>query len=77
MPLEIDVLDTQFQTLLQPKPRAIKEGHGEPRDAGEMAHDAPDFIAAQDDRNALGHTRPRQNHAMSSGLSSHASSASL
>ncbi len=58
-PLEIEVFHAQFQTFLQPQPRAVKESDDHPRDTIEVLQDARDLVAAEDDRHTNRHASAR------------------
>ena len=53
MPVEVEVFDAKFQTLLQPQPGAIEQRHDEPHRALEMREDLIHLFAAEDNRNAM------------------------
>ena len=58
-PVEIDVLDPQFEALGDAEPRAIQQHHHQPRSPGEPVQNPPHFSTRQHHWQTLGDTPAR------------------
>ena len=49
MAIEIEILDAQIDTLLDPDARPVQQHHDQPHRAGQLLQDRGNLLAAEDD----------------------------
>lgn len=58
MPIEVEILDSKLQTLLQPQTGAMEQGRDKPHRPAEMGEDLVHFLPAEDDGHSMRKPRP-------------------
>ena len=59
VPVEVDVLHSQLETLLQTQTGSIEERHDDPHRAVNVLKDLADLLSTEHDRNPMRHLGPR------------------